>query len=233
MIILGLTGSIGMGKTHAARALRRLGLPVFDADGAVRALMARGDGAVAAVEAAFPGVVREGGVDRGALSERVFGDREALARLEAILHPLVREAELGFLHGAARRRARLVVLDIPLLFETGADRLCDATVLVTAPAFVQELRVLRRAGMTGERLAAIRACQMPESEKRRRADFIVRTGLDRGRTLRQLRRIVTLVEERYGRGGGAWPHRAVKAVFARRAPVSQGRAPWGRAAGGL
>ncbi|MEE9139878.1 MAG: dephospho-CoA kinase [Alphaproteobacteria bacterium] len=200
MIVLGLTGSIGMGKTHAARVLRRMGLPVFEADGAVHRLIGPGGRAVAAVDAAFPGVVRGGAVDHAALGERVFGDQRELARLEAILHPLVRAAQRRFLRQAALRGADMVVLDIPLLFETGADRLCDATILVTAPPFVQEARVLGRPGMTRARLAAIRARQMAESDKRRRADFIVPTGLSKGETLNRLRRIVTLMRAGGKRG---------------------------------
>ncbi len=189
-----------MGKTHAARVLRRMGLPVFEADGAVHRLIGPGGRAVAAVDAAFPGVVRGGAVDHAALGERVFGDQRELARLEAILHPLVRAAQRRFLRQAALRGADMVVLDIPLLFETGADRLCDATILVTAPPFVQEARVLGRPGMTRARLAAIRARQMAESDKRRRADFIVPTGLSRGETLNRLRRIVTLMRAGGKRG---------------------------------
>jgi dephospho-CoA kinase len=196
VIVVGLTGSIGMGKSHAARALRRLGVPVFEADHVVHRLIAPGGEAVAAVEQAFPGVVKGGAVDREVLAKRVFSDSGALSRLESILHPLVRAAERRFLRRAALRGADVVVLDLPLLFETGAQRRCDATILVTAPAFVQEPRVLKRPGMTRSRLAAIRARQMPESEKRRRADFVVRTGLSRGEALKQLRRIVTLVRGR-------------------------------------
>lgn len=213
MIVLGLTGSIGMGKTHAARVLRRLGLPVFDADGVVHRLIGEGGEAVAAVEHAFPGVVKDGAVDHEALANRVFADGRALKRLEAILHPLVRAAERRFLRRAALTGKDVVVLDLPLLFETGTERRCDATILVTAPAFVQEPRVMKRPGMTRSRLAAIRARQMPEPEKRRRADFVVRTGLSRGETLKQLRRIVTLVR---GRPGRRW-----RARLARRGPRPQ------------
>ncbi len=231
MIVLGVTGSIGMGKSTAARALRRLGLPVFDADQAVHDLLGPGGAAVASVEAAFPGVARDGAVDHEALADRVFADPEALARLEGILHPLVRAAEGRFLRRAAGRGAPVVVLDIPLLFETGADRFCDTTILVTAPRFVQEARLRGRPGMTPARLAAIRARQMAEPDKRRRADFIVPTGLDRGQALIRLRRIVTLIragqagagERRAGgnrargvrlRGTGAW--RRLAATTARR-----------------
>ena len=192
MFILGLTGSIAMGKSTAARLLRRLGVPVYDADRAVHEALGHGGTAVAAVERAFPGTARDGRIDRVALGIRVFGDPAALRRLEAILHPLVRRSTERFLATAARRRARAVVLDVPLLFETGGERQVDATVVVWAPAFLQRLRVLARPGMTEAKLAAIRARQMPDRDKRRCADFVVSSAHDRGRTLRQLRRIVRL-----------------------------------------
>ncbi len=198
MIVIGLTGSIAMGKTTAARMLGRMGLPVHDADAAVHRLFGQGGAAVAAVEAAFPGTVRDGTVDRAVLGRRVFEEREALDRLEAIVHPLVKEDSSRFLRRCGRRRDPIAVLDIPLLFEAGRDSDCDATVLVSAPGFLQAQRVLRRPGMTRQRLAEIRARQMPDVEKRRRADFVVRTGLSRRETLRQLTRIVRLV-----RHGGA------------------------------
>ncbi|WP_366554690.1 dephospho-CoA kinase [Aquibaculum sediminis] len=190
MRVLGLTGSIGMGKSTAASMLRRIGLPVHDADAAVHRLFAAGGAAVPAIEAAFPDSVVEGAVDRRRLGAAVFGDPAALRRLEAIVHPLVRAEALAFLRRHRRARRPLVVLDIPLLYETGGDRLCDAVALVTAPSFLQEQRVLRRPGMTAERLAAVRAQQMPDREKRRRADFLVLTGRGKGDTFRQLRRIV-------------------------------------------
>jgi dephospho-CoA kinase len=207
MIVLGLTGSIGMGKSTAAAMLRRLGVPVHDADAAVHALLARGGAAVAAVGAAFPGVVVAGAVDRGKLGAQVFGDAAALARLESILHPLVRRSARRFLLQAARRRAALAVLDIPLLFETGAEALCDAVVVVSAPAFVQRGRVLGRRGMSPARFAAILARQTPDAEKRRRADFVVETGLSRGATLRRLDGIVKLLRgrPRRARRTRVWP----------------------------
>ena len=183
MVVLGLTGSIGMGKTTVANALRVSGAAVYDADAAVHRLLAPSGAGVAPVLALFPdtasgeGAARE--VDRGALGARVFPDPEALARLEAILHPLVRSGERRFLAASQRRGCRLAVLDVPLLFETGGEARCDATLAVSAPAFVQRARVLGRARMTEERLAAILARQMPDGEKRRRADFVIRTGLDR------------------------------------------------------
>lgn len=202
MIVLGLTGSIGMGKTTAAAVLRRLGVPVHDADAAVHRLLARGGRAAAAVAAAFPEAVREGAVDRKALGRAVFADAAALRRLEAILHPLVRAAERRFLGRQRAARARLVVLDVPLLFETGGERRCDATLVVSAPPFVQAARVLRRPGMTPATFAAIAARQMPDREKRRRADFTLPTGLGRRESLRGLRRIVTVLRRRRACGGG-------------------------------
>ena len=196
MIILGLTGSIAMGKSKAAAVFRRLGIPVHDADGVVHGLLA--GPAVAAVGAAFPNAIRDGAVDRAALGAQVFNNAQALAHLEGILHPLVGHSEDRFLALAARRGCPLVVLDIPLLFEVGAERRCDAVVVVSAPSFVQEARVLRRPGMTRELLAVILARQMPDAEKRRRADFIVSTGLGRDFSLRAIRNIVTVVGKRRG-----------------------------------
>lgn len=202
MIILGLTGSIGMGKSTAAGMLRRLGVPVHDSDAAVHRLIGPGGRAVAAVEEAFPGVVVDGAVDRPALGAKVFGDPAALKRLEAILHPMVSEEKGRFLRREAARRTKVVALDVPLLFETGGDRGCDATILITAPPFIQAARVLRRPGMTKERLEEIRARQMPELDKRRRADFIVQSGLGYRLTLQRLTAIVRLMSKRRGRH---WP----------------------------
>ncbi len=199
MIVLGLTGSIGMGKTTVAKMLRRMGLPLHDADRAVHRLLARGGAGVAAVEAAFPGVVANGAVDRERLAGQVFEDRAALKRLEGILHPAVRRATRTFLGRQVRAGRRLVVLDIPLLFETGSEAICDAVAVVTAPPFVQRGRVMGRRGMTAVRFQAILAKQMPDREKRRRADFVVKTGLSKAETLRQLRAIVTLLRRRPGR----------------------------------
>jgi len=189
-LVLGLTGSIGMGKSTAGRLLRRLGIPVHDADEAVHTLLAPGGAAVAAVAAAFPGVVANAAIDRRKLGARVFGDVAALRRLEAILHPAARAAARRFLRQQARRQRPLVVLDIPLLFETGGEGLCHAVAVVTAPPFVQRARVLARPGMSPARLAAIEARQMPDWDKRRRADYVVHTGLDKRHTLRQLATVV-------------------------------------------
>jgi dephospho-CoA kinase len=174
MIVLGLTGSIGMGKSTTAAMFRGRGVPVHDADEAVHALY-RG-AAVAPVGEAFPGVVRDGEVDRAELGRRVIGDAAALARLEAIVHPLVRAEERRFLAACAAAGADIAVLDIPLLFETGGEKRVDAVVLVTAPSAVQRERVLRRAEMSEARFRAILAKQMPDAEKRRRAHFVVDTS---------------------------------------------------------
>ena len=195
MRILGLTGSIGMGKSSAARALRRLGLPVAESDRVVHDVLGRGCGGVAAFARGFPEAVRAGPggaaeIDRVKLGARVFGDPGALARLEAIVHPLARRANRRFLNACARRRAPLVALDVPLLFETGGERACDKVVVVSAPAFVQRARVLARPGMDEARLACVLARQMPDRIKRRRADFVVLTGLSKHATLRALRRVV-------------------------------------------
>lgn len=190
MKILGLTGGIGMGKSTATNTLRRLRVPVFDADAAVHGLQARGGRAVRPIGAAFPEAVRDGAVDREALRRAVLGNPAALKRLERIVHPLVRQEERRFMAAARRRGECLVVLDVPLLFETGGAGRCDAVVVVTAPAAVQRWRVLRRPGMTAERLGAILARQTPDREKRRRADHLVHTGLSRHHAQRRIRRLV-------------------------------------------
>ena len=197
MIILGLTGSIGMGKSTAANMLRRLGVPLFDADAVVHRLLAPGGAAVRQVEAAFPGVRNDlGGIDRQRLGQRVFGQPEALRRLEAILHPMVRIAEKGFVARARGRREPLVVLDIPLLFETGGTGRCDFVLVVSAPPRLQRARVMRRPGMSAGRFAGIMRAQLPDAEKRRRADFVVVTALSRRATLRQLGAIVAQLRHR-------------------------------------
>jgi dephospho-CoA kinase len=190
MIVIGLTGGIGMGKSTATNTLRRLGVPVFDADAAVHRLQARGGRAVAPIAAAFPGSVRDGAVDREALRRAVLGNPTALKRLEAIVWPLVRDAERRFLARARRAGQRLVVLDVPLLFENGGERRVDQVIVVSAPAAVQRARVLRRPGMTAERFAAIHARQMPDAEKRKRADHVVKTGISRYFAQKAIRRIV-------------------------------------------
>ena len=199
MFILGLTGSIGMGKSTAAAALRRLGVPVHDADRSVHRLLGKGGRAVPLVARAFPGTVRDGAVDRLRLGAIVFADARALKRLEAILHPLVRREERAFLAAVAHRRAPVAVLDVPLLYETGGERRCDAVVLVTAPEMVQMSRVLSRPGMTMAKLAGIRSRQMPDRAKRARADFIVPTGLSKREAARKLACAVAAARRRRGR----------------------------------
>jgi dephospho-CoA kinase len=194
VIVLGLTGSIGMGKSTAATTLQRLGVPLFDADRVVHRLLAQGGAAVELVAASFPGVrAATGGIDRSLLGQHVFADPEALLRLERIIHPMVEACEKRFLAFARARKEPIVVLDIPLLFESGSERRCDYVLVVSAPLLVQRQRVLRRRGMTDKRFAAILSNQMPDSEKRRRADFVVSTGLSRGLSLRRLRAIVGLL----------------------------------------
>jgi dephospho-CoA kinase len=174
MFILGLTGSLGMGKSVTARFFAEQGVPVHDADAVVHRLY-EGQ-AAAAIEAAFPGTTAGGKVDRDKLAARVLGDSAALKRLEAIVHPLVQEAERRLLAEAEARGEKVAVLDIPLLFETGGEKRVDAVVVVSAPPEVQRSRVLERPGMTVEKLEAILAKQMPDEEKRRRADFVVDTS---------------------------------------------------------
>jgi dephospho-CoA kinase len=188
VVVIGLTGSIGMGKSTTAGFFADAGVPVYDADSAVHRLYA-GE-AVALVEAAFPGVSNREGIDRGELARRVVGDAEAMKRLERIIHPLVRREEERFLAEAQRAAAPVVVLDIPLLFEAGAAHRVDAIVVVTAPAEMQRERALSRPGMTEDKFQALLAKQMPDAEKRRRADFVVDTsqGFDSAR--RQVRAIL-------------------------------------------
>jgi dephospho-CoA kinase len=194
--VLGLTGSIGMGKSATAAIFRRLGIPVHDADACVHALY-RG-AAAAPIAAAFPGTVRDGVVDRAALGPIVLSDKAALARLEAIVHPLVRAEEEAFLRAARASGAPIAVLDIPLLFETGGESRCDAVLVVSAPAEVQEERVLRRPDMTQEKFAAILAKQMPDAEKRARAHFLVDTSGGHEDAEAQVRDIVRALAGREG-----------------------------------
>jgi dephospho-CoA kinase len=191
MLVLGLTGSIGMGKSTTARFFAEEGVPVLDADAVVHALY---DGeAVAAIERAFPGTSRDGRIDRDELSRRVVGDAAALKRLEAIVHPLVRAAQARFLADAEHAGAPVAVLDVPLLFETGGDQRVDAVVVVSAPADVQRARTLDRAGMTAEKFDALMQKQMPDAEKRRRADFVVDTSQSFDSARAQVRAILASV----------------------------------------
>jgi len=191
MFILGLTGSIGMGKTATAAMFADEGVPVHDADAVVHRLY-EGE-ATPLIEAAFPGTTSGGKVDRGKLGERVLGDKEAIARLEQIVHPLVTKARERFVANAERSGAKVAVLDVPLLFETGGDKRCDAVVVVSAPADTQRARAFERPGMSEDKFSAILAKQMPDSEKRARADFVVDTskGFDFARA--QVREILNAV----------------------------------------
>ena len=198
MLVLGLTGSVAMGKSTTARFFAEEGVPVHDADAVVHRLY-EGD-AVPVIEAAFPGTTADGKVDRVKLGTRVMGDLAALRQLEAIVHPMVQDAEARFLAEAEAKGAPVAVLDIPLLFETGGEQRVDAVVVATAPPEVQRARVLERPGMTEQRLEAMLARQMPDSEKRLRADFVVDTsrGFDDARAQVQaiLQRLATMPKRR-------------------------------------
>jgi dephospho-CoA kinase len=188
MITLGLTGSIGMGKSTVAKMFADEGVPVFDADSAVHRLQGPEGALVDEIEAHFPGTTGPGGVDRGALAERVLGEPEALRRLEALIHPAVASEREAFL--ADHASAPLVVLDIPLLFEAGGWAQVDRILVVSAPAEVQRERVLRRPGMTEDKFEQILARQLPDSEKRARADFVISTAGPKEETRRAVRRIL-------------------------------------------
>lgn len=195
MITVGLTGSIGMGKSTTAAMFAAEGVPVYDADAEVHALYARGGAAVEPLEQAFPGVVVDGAVDRTVLSQRVVGKPEELKRLEAIVHPLVGMSRVGFFEQAAAAGADVVILDIPLLFETGGDKRMDAVVVVSAPADVQRQRVLARPGMDEAKLDAILARQTPDAEKRARAHFVIDTGQGLDRARDQVREVLRVLRD--------------------------------------
>jgi dephospho-CoA kinase len=199
MLIVGLTGSIGMGKTETAKMFARNGVPVCDSDATVHALYDKGGSAVGPVGTAFPNAVVDGRVDRERLSREVVGHPEALRKLEAIVHPLVGAAQRDFLAGAARSGAHMVVLDIPLLFETGGQARVDVTVVVSAPEDMQRERVLARPGMTVEKLEAILKKQMPDAEKRARADFVVDTSKGLADAEAQVVAIIDALKHREGK----------------------------------
>jgi len=192
--VIGLTGGIGMGKSTAAAAFTRARIPVFDADAAVHKVQAKGGRAIRPIEAAFPGTIKNGAVDRNALRAAVIGKPEAIRQLERILHPMVWEEEARFLAAARRGRKRAAVLDIPLFFETGRERKVHKIVVVSAPRQVQIHRVRKRrrpgGAMSESDIRAIIARQMPDVEKRKRADIVVRTGLSRHLTNLQMRRLI-------------------------------------------
>jgi dephospho-CoA kinase len=195
-MVIGLTGSIGMGKTETGKLFARLGISVHSADDVVHKLYDTGGAAVAAIAREFPGTVRDGRVMREALAARVAADEGAFRRLEAIVHPLVREAELAFLDAATKRGDDLVVLDIPLLFETGGEKRMDTVVVVSAPPDVQRKRVLSRPGMSLEKLEAIHARQIPDVDKRSRADFVIETDKGLEHAFVAVQRIVAELRNR-------------------------------------
>lgn len=209
LLVIGLTGGIATGKSRAARLFRGFGVPVFDADAAVHALFAAGSPMVEAVEAAFPGTRdATGAIDRKALGGHVLHDPPALRRLEGIVHPAVRRAEHRFLQRVARSGFGTVVLDIPLLLETGANRLVDCVVVVDVRPDIQAERALRRPGMTPAKLAGIRRQQLPGPVKRRRADFVLPAGYDRGASAARVEAILGRLE--------TWPRRAWPDAWLRR-----------------
>ena len=191
-LVIGVTGSVAMGKSTAAALLKFLGVPVFNADATVHGLMGPKGKAVSAVAARFPGVTGARGVDRKALGAKVFADAKALKDLEAIIHPLVRAERERFLSQMALRRQPVVALDIPLLFEGNNENLCDLVIVISAPAFLQRQRALARPAMTPARLAGILARQWPDAKKRARADVIVPSGIGKRETLRRLEQLLTL-----------------------------------------
>lgn len=196
MIVLGLTGSIGMGKSTAAKMLRLIGVPVHDSDKAVHdALLPKG-AAFEAVSKRFPKAVSKGRIDRKKLGAIVFADHAALKTLESILHPVAREKQLDFIRAMRSKGKKIVALEIPLLFETGADARVDAIITVSAPPNIQKRRVMKRPNMTEEKFKSIVASQMPDAQKRALSDFVVDTGLGAGRTFRQLKEIVLAIREK-------------------------------------
>jgi dephospho-CoA kinase len=201
MITIGLTGSIGMGKSTTAAMFAEAGAPVYDADAEVHKLQAKGGAAVEAIEAAFPGVVKDGAVDRQALGERVFGDPEALKRLNGIIYPLLGAGRAAFFADAEARGCDMVVLDIPMLFETGGEARMDVVVVVSAPEHVQRERVLARPGYGADRLDAILARQMHDKEKRARAHFVIDTGQGFDHAREQVRQVIAAIR------GGEWKRR--------------------------
>jgi dephospho-CoA kinase len=194
-VLIGLTGSIGMGKSETAKLFARLAIPVYDSDAAVHRLYAPGGAAVAPIEEAFPGTVKDGGVDRLLLAKRVGGDEAAFKRLEAIVHPLVAAEQRRFMEEHAG--AEMVVQDIPLLFETGGQARMDAVVVVSAPSELQRTRVLARQGMTPEKLDHILSRQMPDAEKRAKAHFVVETGKGLDHAFEQVKAVVAALKARH------------------------------------
>jgi len=196
MIIVGLTGSIGMGKSFVAALFEEKGVPVFDADRAVRRSQEPGGAAIAPLKKAFPDTVKDGVLDRNLLARRVFASPEAKQQLEAIMHPLVNDARKAFFHEAARRGEKIVVLDVPLLFETGLSERCDYIVVVSAPKDIQRRRVMQRAGMTEERFKKIDAHQMPDEDKRAQADYVINTHAEKVEIQKEVEKVLSRVKDR-------------------------------------
>jgi len=190
MLVIGLTGGIGMGKSTAAAILRKMGLPIYHADKAVHTLLKKNGAAVKPIAKIFPQALKNGAINRAALGHIVFHHPARLPRLEKILHPLVHKVEREFLRKAREKKAKAAVLEIPLLFETGAQKRCDYVICVTAPQKIQHTRVMRRPGMTRAKLKGIYERQMPDTKKRKLADFVVDTGGTRAGTKRQLRLVL-------------------------------------------
>jgi dephospho-CoA kinase len=195
MIVIGLTGSIGMGKSTVAQMFADEGAPSFNSDDAVHALYAPGGAAVGPVSAAFPGVLKDGGIDRAALSSHVINNAQAMKRLEQIVHPLVRDANRDFSEKHRAAGTAIVVYDIPLLFEGRGEKTFDKIVVVSAPPDVQRARVLARPGMTEEKFEALLARQVPDEEKRARADFVINTGVSLEETRVQVRAVLDALRE--------------------------------------
>lgn len=195
-LLVGLTGSIGMGKSETAKMFAKLGIPVYDADAAVHRLYEPGGAAVPEIAKLFPDSVRDGRVDRAVLSKHVTADKDAFRKLEQLVHPLVARAQRGFIEEATARGADLVVLDIPLLFEGGGHARVDAVVVVSAPADIQRQRVLARPGMTEDKLDQILARQMPDAEKRAKAHFVVETDKGLDHAFEQVKKIVAELRRR-------------------------------------
>lgn len=216
LLVIGLTGGIATGKSRAARLFEGFGVPIFDADACVHRLFVAGSPMVSAIEAAFPGTRDEAGaIDRKRLGAQVLGDAAALRRLEAIVHPAVREAERRFLGRLAQAGFAMALLDVPLLLETGGERLVDAVVVVDVHPELQASRALERPGMTAARLAAIRAEQLPGPAKRRRADFVLPAGYDRGASAAAVAAILARLD--------AWPRRAWPEAWLRRPSPGSGQ----------
>ncbi len=204
MVIVGLTGSIGMGKSETAKMFRRLGIAVYDADAAVHGIYAPGGSAVAPIEEAFPGVTGPNGVDRDALAKRVLNDPAALKKLESIVHPLVGLEQQKFLAQAAAEKAEMIVIDVPLLYETGGQKRVDCVVLVSAPYELQRERVLERPGMSEEKFQSILAKQVPDAQKREQADYIIDSSKGLEAAMAQVEALIPLLRKVPAR---AWAQR--------------------------